>query len=251
MFIGRHIDGSVHIECHLLAVRRPGLVAKAVDVLPIPLGDKRELVGGNRVLAVNLVTGGILNLYSIHELACMSTAAVYLAFFHLCPFWTACLSVCLAGCLSVHLATKVSTHPEINVEISASAKLGVSRLEDHAHLIVDMEVLEETLPRMRLEWNVVCCCGPYVEQGGHCKRGKGELHGGAGRSNKGQLRGRHGEMQPVRRRNLCYAAVESRVGDVFFYCCLSSSSSFFACPEAHGPHPQTWASETVRGSKGE
>lgn len=83
----------MNVECHLLAVRRPGLVAKAVDILPIPFSGKRKLVGGNRILAVNLVAGGIFNLYSINELACMSTVAVYLDFSHLCSFWPVCLSV--------------------------------------------------------------------------------------------------------------------------------------------------------------
>lgn len=93
MFTGRHVDSSMHVECHLLAVRRPGLVAKAVDILSIPFGGKRELVGGNRILAVNLMAGGILNLYSINELACMSTAAVYLDFSHIRSFWPVCLSI--------------------------------------------------------------------------------------------------------------------------------------------------------------
>jgi len=48
----RDVDDAVHIERDLLRVRRPALVAEAVDVFAVGVGSETVIVGGNGLLEV-------------------------------------------------------------------------------------------------------------------------------------------------------------------------------------------------------
>lgn len=49
----------------------------------------------------------------------------------------------------------VFTHPEVNVQVAATAKFAVADLEGHGHLVVGMELLVEAFARVGLELDVV------------------------------------------------------------------------------------------------
>lgn len=56
------------------------------------------------------------------------------------------------------------TYPEIQVQVSTSAKLAVADLEGDSHLVVGVQHLVETLARVRLELDVVCMAEHHAGQ---------------------------------------------------------------------------------------
>ncbi len=52
------------------------------------------------------------------------------------------------------------TYPEIYVEVSTPTEFTITDLEGHGHLVVFVELLVETFPRMRTQLDVVCLRQP-------------------------------------------------------------------------------------------
>lgn len=121
----------MHVERNFLAVRRPRLVAEAIEVFAVRLGCEGVLVGGDGVFGILSASGGAINLRRIIDI---STDSIYSVYF---------------------LSCRNRVYPEINVQIPAPAKLPIASLKRHRHLVPLVQVLVEALARVSPQQDVV------------------------------------------------------------------------------------------------
>ena len=117
------VDNAVNIKGDLLGVCGPLLVAEAVCVLSVVLGDEGVVAGRNGSLIGFEASNWVVDLGSCQKLAIVSINS--------------------------------STHPEVHIKVSSLLKLSVANLESDGHSIILVKLLVEALAAVGSKLDVV------------------------------------------------------------------------------------------------
>ena len=157
----------MYVEADLLRARRPSFVTEAVEVFAVIPGVEGVIARGYSFLIDDVVVHwandldrtekGISNHFreSTKETEAHETVAARWAEVHRAPRSLRRSLPSIMVSAWPEARARGGTHPEVNLQISRTAKLSVSNLEGDRHLIILVEDLVEAFSLMGAQLNVV------------------------------------------------------------------------------------------------